>query len=601
MTTPIPSPPSYPIIGNILDIDPTSRHKSFKHLAQIYGPIFKLHLPASDLIVVSNHELFDEINDEKRFTKRPSGPVIQLVPAIHNGLFSADFGDPLWERAHRILVPVFGPLAIRDMFDEMHEIATQLVLKWARYGQDYKIDASSDFTRLTLDSIALCSMDTRFNSFYHEEMHPFVQAMTAVLLESGRRANRPALMNRLMTGSEKKYLADIDVMQSIAQKIVAERKKDPTAKKDLVAAMLTRKDPKTGEMMTDDNIADNMITFLIAGHETTSGLLSFTIHNLIKHPETMQKARREVDEVIGTGPIKVEHMSKLPYITAVLRETLRLTPTIPGTTIGPRPDITENPIIIGGGKYKIDPSDRFTYILSKVHSDPAVYGDDAHLFKPERMLDEHFDKLPKNAWKPFGNGARACIGRAFAWQESMLAVAMLLQVFDFRFDDPGYKLEIRETLTHKPADLYIHASLRKGIDVTHLEKFLSKDSATDTTTKSLGGSTTATDAKDADKSMAIFFGGNMGTCESLAGSLAKSAASYGFKADVKPLDEAAGNLPRNSPVLIITSSYEGQPPDNAQGFVTWLKGLKGSDELKGVRYSVFGCGNRKKSIQLSRT
>lgn len=78
-------------------------------------------------------------------------------------------------------MPAFGPLAITDMFDEMHDIATQLVLKWARKGPEYRTPATEDFTRLTLDTIALCAMDYRFSSFYQDEMHPFVQAMNRTL------------------------------------------------------------------------------------------------------------------------------------------------------------------------------------------------------------------------------------------------------------------------------------------------------------------------------------------------------------------------------------------------------------------------------------
>lgn len=147
----------------------------------------------------------------------------------------------------------------------MHEILTQLVLKWARYGPDYRINAADDFTRLTLDSIAICAMDTRFNSFYTEGVHPFVKAMVEVLLESGRRAVRPSLVKMLMKSADKKYAEDIEVLQSTAQSIVADKRAHPTDKKNLVNAMLNGKDPKTGERMTNESIADNMITFLIAG------------------------------------------------------------------------------------------------------------------------------------------------------------------------------------------------------------------------------------------------------------------------------------------------------------------------------------------------
>ena len=148
---------------------------------------------------------------------------------------------------------------------EMHEISTQLVLKWARYGPDHRINASEDFTRLTFDSIALCTMDTRFNSFYTESVHPFVKAMQDVLSEAARRSLRPSLVKRFTKSADKKYFDDIGILQSTAQKIVADKRANPTDKKNLVNAMLYGKDPKTGEGMTNESIADNMITFLIAG------------------------------------------------------------------------------------------------------------------------------------------------------------------------------------------------------------------------------------------------------------------------------------------------------------------------------------------------
>ena len=117
------------------------------------------------------------------------------------------------------------------------------------------------------------------------------------------------------------------------------------------------------------------------------------------NPETLQQAQREVDEVIGSAPIKVDHLSKLPYITACLRETLRLTPTITGSSVGPISGTKEDPITLGGGKYIVKPGSTITMVLPKVHRDPKVYGEDAGKFRPERMLDERFNKLPKNAWK----------------------------------------------------------------------------------------------------------------------------------------------------------------------------------------------------------
>lgn len=97
----------------------------------------------------------NEICDEKRFTKKVSGALNEIRNAVEDGLFTAHFGEHNWEIAHRTLVPAFGPLSIREMFDEMHDIASQLVVKWARFGPSQKINVTEDFTRLTLDSIAL--------------------------------------------------------------------------------------------------------------------------------------------------------------------------------------------------------------------------------------------------------------------------------------------------------------------------------------------------------------------------------------------------------------------------------------------------------------
>lgn len=147
----------------------------------------------------------------------------------------------------------------------MHEILTQMVLKWARYGTENAIDVASEFTKLTLDSIAICAMDTRFNSFYRDEMHPFPQAMSEFLSEAGVRSLRPSIVNRFMRTSETNFFANIDIMRKISQGIIDRRRNNPERKKDLVNAMLYGKDPKTGENMTDASIIDNMITFLIAG------------------------------------------------------------------------------------------------------------------------------------------------------------------------------------------------------------------------------------------------------------------------------------------------------------------------------------------------
>jgi cytochrome P450/NADPH-cytochrome P450 reductase len=519
---------------------------------------------------------------------------------VHDGLFTAREGEENWGIAHRILMPAFGPISIRGMFDEMHDIAAQLTLKWARYGPDTPISVTDDFTRLTLDTLALCSMGFRFNSFYSPVLHPFIEAMGDFLVECGKKSSRLPLPSIVYRARDYKFEQDISVLRTTAKEVLESRKATKSDRRDLLTAMLEGVDPKTGQHMSDESIMDNLITFLIAGHETTSGLLSFAFYQLLKHPEKYRKAQHEVDDVVGKGTIKVDHLSKLPYISAVLRETLRLNATIPNFAVEPYEDT------LLAGKYPVRKGETVVNLLAKSHLDPNVYGDDADQFIPERMLDAEFEKRSKefpNSWKPFGNGMRGCIGRPFAWQEALLVMAMLLQNFNFVLD-PQYVLGLKQTLTIKPKDLHMRAILRAGLTPTSLERRLAglaepepeSHAAAAAQSAQSKGSTSGEEVTEKGLPLTVLYGSNSGTCESLAQRVASDAASHGFHATkVDCLDSANGNLPADQPVVIITASYEGQPPDNAGHFVAWIEGLKPTAEdppLKHVSYAVFGCGNR---------
>lgn len=148
----------------------------------------------------------------------------------------------------------------------MKDIATQLCLKWARMGPKHSVLVTDDFTRLTLDTIGLCAMDYRFNSFYSERMHPFVEAMLGYLKFSSDQSTSPWIY-RFVTGQvdQAKNTTNEQTMFSTAQLVIDERRANPSPRHDLLNTMLYNKDPKSGEVMRDQLIAVNMITFLIAG------------------------------------------------------------------------------------------------------------------------------------------------------------------------------------------------------------------------------------------------------------------------------------------------------------------------------------------------
>jgi cytochrome P450 / NADPH-cytochrome P450 reductase len=165
----------------------------------------------------------------------------------------------------------------------------------------------------------------------------------------------------------------------------------------------------------------------------------------------------------------------------------------------------------------------------------------------------------------------------------------MLQNFNIRMDDPSYQLQIRQTLTIKPDNFYIRATLREGINPVQLErKMYAGLEVEDSHKKAQAASIKA--PKEGGKPMLVLYGSNSGTCEGLAQSLGSAAGNRGFKATVKSLDAAVDQVPRNQPVIVITASYEGNPPDNAGAFVEWLKASDGS-KIKDTHYAVFGCGH----------
>lgn len=165
---------------------------------------------------------------------------------------------------------------------------------------------------------------------------------------------------------------------------------------------------------------------------------------------------------------------------------------------------------------------------------------------------------------------------------------MILQNFSLSLADPAYQLQIQSTLTIKPKGFSMRAKVRHP----DFEARLAGNQHAKKTELPVSADTPAVNGADSSRpTLSIYYGSNTGTCEALANSLASSAGSRGFQVKVDILDKAAEALPRIGPVVILTSSYEGEPPDNAVHFVSWLKALKDSS-LSGVKYAVFGCGNR---------
>ena len=581
--SPIPQPPTKPVVGNMLSLDPTAPVQNLARFARELGPIFWLDMMGAPVVFVAGHDLVDELSDEKRFDKAVRGPLRRVRAIGGDGLFTADTDEPNWSKAHNILLQPFGNRAMQSYHPSMVDIAEQLVKKWERLNADEEIDVVHDMTALTLDTIGLCGFDYRFNSFYRRDYHPFVASLVRSL-ETIMMIRGLPLENLWMQKRRRDMASDVEFMNRMVDEIVAERRKNATAaddKKDMLAAMMTGVDRATGTQLDDVNIRYQINTFLIAGHETTSGLLSCTIYALLKHPEVLKKAYEEVDRVLGpdiNARATYQQVTQLTYITQVLKEALRMWPPAPAYGISPLKDETI------GGKYKLRKNTFVTVLVLALHRDPSVWGPNPDAFNPENFSREAEAARPVNAWKPFGNGQRACIGRGFAMHEAALAIGMILQRFKL-VDVHRYQMHLKETLTIKPEGFKIKVRPR-----------------TDQERGSFTGAATATPAANPaaprartrpghNTPLLVLYGSNLGTAEELATRVADLAEINGFATTLAPLDDHVGKLPTQGGVLIFCASYNGAAPDNATQFVQWLGSELPRDAFANLRYAVFGCGN----------
>ncbi|QBD78545.1 cytochrome P450 [Ktedonosporobacter rubrisoli] len=585
----IPQPAPKPLVGNLFELEGGQHVQSMISLAREYGPIFQLEFPGRQLVVVSGFDLVNELCDESRFDKKVWAPLQKVRSFAGNGLFTADTVDPDWHKAHNILLPNFSLKAMQGYLPMMVDIAEQLMAKWERMNADDEIDVPGDMTRLTLDTIGLCGFDYRFNSFYREDMHPFVRSIVRALGESMDSLGRLPLQDKLMVHKHKQLQADIDFMNNTVDRVIRERKAAgdiASGPKDLLSYMLTGVDKGSGTGLDDVNIRYQIITFLIAGHETTSGLLSFALYFLLHHPEALARAYEEVDRVLGADTRQMPtfaQVNRLKYVSQILKETLRLWPTAPMFSVYPYADTTL------GGKYQVTNEKDWAVLLPMLHRDKSVWGEDAEEFNPDRFSVEAEQARPANAYKPFGNGQRACIGRQFAMQEATLVLGMILQRFQL-IDHTNYQLKVKETLTLKPDNFKLR--VRSRTDAERHSTAIGQVKPVEVITTTAAAPITAV-ANQHHTPLLVLYGSNLGTAEDLAHHIAEDAKLKGFAATVAPLDDYTAKLPTEGALIVVTASYNGTPPDNAVKFCSWLKDAAlAQDALKGVRYTVFGAGNR---------
>ncbi|QFS90611.1 putative bifunctional P-450/NADPH-P450 reductase 2 [Mycobacterium sp. THAF192] len=433
-----------PLIGDVLSFDADTPSQSAMKLAQL-GPVFEFRFLGARYVVAAGSDAVAELNDESRFCKHV-GPDIEALRLLGgDGLFTAYNDEPNWQKAHDVLMPAFSQQSMRRYHAIMFDVADELTARW---DERQIIDVSADATRATLETIGRCAAGHPFGAFDSEDPHPFVQHMVAGLKGSDRVGvlRQTFLPRWFARRAERRVLVHAAAMHRIADEIVAERLREGPGRHDDLLELMLQSD------LEPANIRYQLINFLVAGHETTSGALSFALYFLARHPEIADRARAEIAEVWGEQQRPdFELIAKLRYVRRVFDEALRLHPTVPGYYRTAREDT------LLAGVHPMRKGDWVLALTMTLHRDPR-WGDDPDAFDPDRFAPENVKARPAGLYKPFGTGPRSCIGRQFALHEAVLLLAVLLRRYEL-IPDPDYELQVAERLTLMPKDF--HLTLRR--------------------------------------------------------------------------------------------------------------------------------------------
>ncbi|MEU9989326.1 cytochrome P450 [Streptomyces sp. NPDC048045] len=453
----IPHPPHrVPLLGDVLGVDRRRPLQDSLRIARRLGPIFRRRAFGNEFVFLWGARLAADIADESRFAKHVGLGVANLRPVAGDGLFTAYNHEPNWQLAHDVLAPGFSREAMEGYHGMMLAVAGRLTGHWDReQAAGRAVDVPGDMTKLTLETIARTGFGHDFGSFERERPHPFVTAMVGTLTYAQRLNSVPVpLAPLLLRAPARRNAADIAHLNRTVDGLVADRRRSGGGDGDLLDRMLETAHPETGERLSAENVRKQVITFLVAGHETTSGALSFALHYLARHPEVAALARAEVDRVWGdTAEPGYDQVAKLRHVRRVLDESLRLWPTAPAFAREARQDT------VLAGEHPMRRGAWALVLTAMLHRDPEVWGEDAERFDPGRFDAKAVRARPPHTFKPFGTGARACIGRQFALHEATLVLGLLLRRYELR-PDPGYRLRVTERLTVIPEGLRLHLERR---------------------------------------------------------------------------------------------------------------------------------------------
>jgi cytochrome P450 len=407
--------------------------KTVQQRFERYGNIYRVVQGKSAFYVAREPEHVREVlvSNAAAFDKQHSA-FQRLSLLLGDALLTSD--GERWRRQRRLVQPAFARPRLIEYSAVMADEAAKLL---ERLPRGTRIDIAREINGLTLRIVT--------RTLFGQEL---VEAENGETARAMRDLNRwfavPALFLRLTPGARKALdRAMITLDAKIAQLIEAKREqltREPERCTDLLSALLSARDAD-GAALAPRELRDQLLTLYLAGHETTSQALTFTLYLLSQHPHAQETLHAELERVLQGRTPGYADLERLPYTEQVVKEALRLYPPAPVIPRRAALDATLGPYEIPRGSEVV----LWSYL---VHRDPRYYPQPER-FLPERFTPEAEATRPKGSYLPFGAGQRACIGQAFAMIETQLVLATLAAQLRFEHAGRG-ALRLRAGVTISP-------------------------------------------------------------------------------------------------------------------------------------------------------
>jgi cytochrome P450 len=435
MTAVLPRPPRVPSsspFGEFFDMarDPLG----FMGSAPGHAPLVHLRIGKESLVFVSEPELIHTILLGRASELVKDRITQRLNETLGNGLLTSE-GD-FWRRQRKLMAPMFNRTHLTSYAATMAARTEAAGAAWTS-GEVREVHA--DMMTLTLDII----LRTVFGAELHGDEAAQVSHAIETLMECFERELRTwrrFVPKSWLVFERRKLNTARTTLDRIVGRLIAEKRAAGASGDDMVSRLLAARSDD-GAAMSDQQVRDEAVTMVVAGHETTALVLTFASRLLAEHPAALARLHAEIAQVLEGRSPAFDDVPRLPFTRAVVLEAMRLYP--PAYIIGRQ---ALAPFELGG--FQILPEDQLLVTMWHLHRSPRWFANPL-AFEPERWLDGLQERLPHHVYLPFGGGPRVCIGQHFAMMEAVLCLASLQQRWTFE-GVPGQPWDLSPAVTLRP-------------------------------------------------------------------------------------------------------------------------------------------------------